>query len=190
MLSKILYNRGLLSNNILKSSAGILLITMLVKVLGYAEKLILANFYGTSYQVDAYTLVLTIVLSIFFFFREIIEPGFLNVFLDCKSNHREKQAWGIFNKIFRWILYSTLALCVVAILYPQGFSSIFAPGFESEMLSLTNNLIRIAIPAGIFLALSTLTSITLNGLKIFVLPASGELAFKGGIIICMVLFNK
>ncbi|MGV8094234.1 MAG: polysaccharide biosynthesis C-terminal domain-containing protein [Mangrovibacterium sp.] len=51
-------------------------------------------------------------------------------------------------------------------------------------------MIRIAAPACIFLSLSTLTSITLNGLKLFVLPASGELAFKGMIIICMVLLFK
>ncbi len=180
----------LLSNHILKSSAGILIITMLVKVLGYAEKLILANYFGTSYQVDVYTLVLTIVLSIFFFFREIVEPGFLNVFLDCNSNNKEKEAWSIFNKVFRWILYVTVALSVVALLYPQVFSSIFAPGFEGDKLSLTNQLIRVVIPAGIFLALSTLTGITLNGLKLFVLPASGELAFKGCIIICIALFYK
>ncbi len=190
MVKYFLNIKTLLSNNIFKSSAGILMITMLVKVLGYAEKLILAKYYGTNYQVDTYTLVLTIVLSIFFFFREIIEPGVLNVFLDCKSKNKEKQAWGIFNKVLRWIFYTTLVLSVVAIFYPQGFSSIFAPGFEGERLSLTIQLIRIAIPAGIFLALSTLTSITLNGLKIFVLPASGELVFKGGIIICIVLFYK
>lgn len=190
MIKYILKNKTWLSGKIIKSSAGILLITILVKVLGYAEKLILAKYYGTSYQVDAYTLVLTIVLSIFFFFREIIEPGFLNIFLDCKSNNNEQEAWGIFNKLFRWILYVTFALSVVAFFSPQGISSIFAPGFEGERLSLTYQLIRIAIPAGIFLALSTLTSITLNGLKIFVLPASGELAFKSGIIICMVFFFK
>ena len=190
MIKQILQNRILLSNNILKSSAGILLITMLVKALGYAEKLILANYFGTSYKVDAFTLVLTIVLCIFFFFREIIEPGFLNVFLDCKSKGMEKDGWRIFNKAFQLILYITLALSMIALIHPQGFSSIFAPGFEGERLSLSNQLIRIAIPAGIFLALSTLTSITLNGLKIFVLPASGELAFKGGIIICIVLFYK
>ncbi len=190
MIKQLLKNKTLLSNNILKSSAGILMITMLVKVLGYAEKLILAKYYGTNYQVDAYTLVLSIVLSVFFFFREIIEPGFLNVFLDCKSKNKEKQAWAIFNKVFRWILYATLMLSIIALIYPNGFSFIFAPGFEGESLSLSNQLIRIAIPAGIFLALSTLTSITLNGLKIFVLPASGELVFKGGIIICIVLFYR
>ncbi len=190
MIKQLFKNKNLLSDNILKPSAGILLITMLVKVMGYGEKLILANYFGISYQVDVFTLVLTIVLSIFFFFREIVEPGYLNVFLDCKSNHNEKEAWNIFNVFFRWILLATTALSVLVHIFPQGFSNIFAPGFEGEKLALTNYLIKIAVPAGIFLALSTLTGITLNGLKIFVLPASGELAFKGGIIVCMVLFYK
>ncbi len=188
-----LFFRGKVSlyNNILKSSTGILMITLVVKILGYVEKLIMADYFGTSHQVDAYTLVLTIVLSIFFFFREIVEPVFLNVFLDCKKTDNEKVAWDIFNKVFRMIFFVTILLSVIALFYPQCFSSFFAPGFEGERLKLTNQLIRIAIPGSIFLALSTLTNITLNGLKIFVLPASGELVFKGGIIICMVLFfNK
>jgi len=190
MMKQTLKNQTLLSNNILKSSAGILLITLLVKILGYAEKLILAKYYGTSYQVDAYTLVLTIILSIFFFFREIIEPGFLNVFLDCKGRNKETDAWSIFNKVLRWILLVTLVVCFGAFIFPHGVLAIFAPGFKGETLIIASQLIRIAIPAGIFLALSTLTSITLNGLKIFVLPASGELVFKASIIICMVLFYK
>ena len=190
MIKQIIQNRTLISNHILKSSTGILLITMLVKILGYAEKLILANYFGTNYQVDVYTLVLTIVLSIFFFFREIIEPGFLNVFLDCKSNNNEKEAWSIFNTILRWILYITVFISAFALIFTNVLSSIFAPGFENEKLLLANKLIRLAIPASIFLALSSLTGITLNGLKIFVLPASGELFFKGGIIICMILFFK
>lgn len=181
--------KKLVSNNILKSSAGILVITLLVKVFGYAEKLLLAKYFGTSYQVDVYTVVLTIVLSIFFFFREIIEPGYLNVFLDCKTN-KESESWMLFNGMFRLVLVITLIISVVAILFPVVFSDIFAPGFEGEKFELANVLIRIAIPAGIFLALSTLTSITLNGMKFFVLPASGELVFKAAIIIFMVLFYK
>jgi putative peptidoglycan lipid II flippase len=181
--------KNLISNNILKSSAGILLITILVKVLGYAEKLLLARYFGTSYQVDVYTVVLTIVLSIFFFFREIIEPGYLNVFLDCRKN-KEGESWMLFNGMFRLVFVMTLIISVVAVLFPVVFSNIFAPGFEGKKFELANVLIRIAVPAGIFLALSTLTSITLNGMKIFVLPASGELVFKAVIIAFMVLFYK
>ena len=163
------------------------MITLLVKVLGYAEKLVLANYFGTGYEVDVYTVVLTLVLSLFFFFREIVEPGFLTVFLDAKSKGNEIVSWNLFNKGLRLIFLITFTISLFAFVFPGMITSAFAPGFEAQKLILSGTLIRIAAPACIFLALSTLTSITLNGLKLFVLPASGELAFKGMIIICMVL---
>jgi murein biosynthesis integral membrane protein MurJ len=166
------------------------MITLLVKVFGYAEKWVLAYYFGTSNKVDVYILVLSIVLSIFFFFREIIEPGFLNVFMETRSTGKETISWDIFNKAFRLIFFITLIFSVTSVLFPDLLSGIFAPGFKDERSALSNMLIRIAIPACIFLSLSTLTSITLNGLKMFVLPASGELAFKGLIIVCIVIFYK
>jgi murein biosynthesis integral membrane protein MurJ len=167
------------------------MITLLVKVLGYAEKLVLANYFGTNYQVDVYTVVLTLVLSLFFFFREIVEPGFLNVFLDARSKGNEIVAWNLFNKGLRLILLITFTISLFSFIFPGMITTVFAPGFEGQKLLLSGTLIRITAPACIFLALSTLTSITLNGLKLFVLPASGDLAFKGMIIICMVLlFNR
>jgi peptidoglycan biosynthesis protein MviN/MurJ (putative lipid II flippase) len=80
------------------SSAGLFVITLLIKVLGYAEKLILAYYYGTSYQVDVYTIVITIILSLFYFFREIIEPGFLNGLMSAKNKNDEKGTWNLFNQ--------------------------------------------------------------------------------------------
>jgi putative peptidoglycan lipid II flippase len=177
-------------NAIIKSSVGLLVITLLVKVFGYAEKLILAYYYGTSYIVDVYTVILTIILSVFFFFREIVEPGFLNVFMRAKSNNDEQGAWNLFNNGIRLILFVTLIISVVTVLFPGKVINIFAPGFEGLKLNLSTKLIQIAIPGCIFLAISTLTSITLNAQKIFALPASGELAFKGIIILCIVIFYR
>jgi murein biosynthesis integral membrane protein MurJ len=182
--------RRITASSVLKSTAGLLCITFLVKIAGYVEKLVLANYYGTSAAVDIYTVALTMVLSLFFFFREVIEPGFLNVFLKTRNDGNEPAAWSLFNYLFRIVIFITLAISIIAVSFPGIVSGIFAPGFEGEKLALSNQLIRIAIPACIFLALSTLTSITLNGLKLFVLPASGELAFKAGIVICMVLLYK
>ena len=178
------------ANPVIKSSAGLLIITLSVKVLGYAEKLILAKYFGTSYQVDVYTVVLTLLLSLFFFFREIVEPGFLNVFLDNRIKGDESGAWSLFNAGFRLIFFVTFMIGIVLFFFPGPITAVFAPGFDGEKLHLSERLIRIISPACIFLALSTLTSITLNGLKQFVLPASGDLVFKVMIIMCMVLFFK
>lgn len=183
--------KTILSNKIIRASIGLLTITLLAKVLGYTEKLVLAKYYGTSGQVDVYTLVLSAVMSIFYFFREVVEPGFLSTFLKAKSNKDDNHAWDIFNFAFRFILILTLLASICSILYPQAFSAILAPGFTGEKLSLAQQMLQIALPASIFLGLSTLTSITLNGLKQFVLPASGELVFKAGIILGMVLlYNR
>ncbi len=177
-------------NGIIKSSIGLLIITLSVKLIGYVEKLILAYYYGTSYQVDVYTTVVTIILSLFIFFREIIQPGFLNVFLEAKSKGDEKMAWGLFNNIIKLILLITIIISVITIAFSGKVINIFAPGFEGNKFALSVKLIRIAIPACIFLAISALTSITLNGLKIFALPASGEIVFKGLIIVCLIIFYK
>ncbi len=167
-----------------------MIITLSVKVLGYAEKLILAKYFGTSYLVDAYTVALALLLSLFFFFREIVEPGFLNIFMDIRSKGDESGSWNLFNEGLRLIFLVTFVICLGSFFFPGALTTIFAPGFEGERFHLSERLIRIMAPACIFLALSTLTSITLNGLKQFVLPASGELVFKAVIIICMILFFK
>jgi putative peptidoglycan lipid II flippase len=177
-------------NAILKSSAGLLIITLLIKVLGYVEKIILAYYYGTSYQVDVYTVVITIILSLFYFFREIIEPGFLAVFMSARNKDDEKGAWDLFNQGIRLILLITIIITIATILFSGKVINIFAPGFEGIKLNLSSQLIQIAIPACIFLAISTLTSITLNAQKLFVLPASGDLAFKGIIVLCIVVFYQ
>ncbi len=182
--------KKLLQNNIIKSSAGLLIITLLVKVLGYAEKLVLAYYYGTSYEVDVYTVILTIVLSLFYFSREVIEPGFLNVFLEAKSKGDESGAWHLFNKGIRIILAITIPVALLVFLFPESIMNIFAPGFNGDKWVLSVKLLQIAVPAFIFLALSTLTSITLNGIKLFVLTASGELAFKGFFLLGIVVFYR
>ncbi len=165
--------KKLKDNAILKSSMGLLLVTLFVKIFGYVEKLVLAYFYGTNYQVDVYTIIFTIVISLFFFFREIVEPGFLNVFLQAKNNKDEKGAWSLFNLALRFIVILTIIISIGTILFPTQLVNIFAPGYNDIRRELCVKLIQIAIPACIFLALSTLTSITLNGLKIFALHASG-----------------
>lgn len=170
---------------IIKSSISLVIIALLVKVFGYGEKLVLAYYFGTEYQVDVYTVSITIVLSIFFLFREIVEPGFLNVFLKARIDGDESGAWNLFNQCLRFIFLLTFLITMFAIIFPDKIIGIFAPGFEEEKKLLSIKLIRIAMPACIFLSASTLTSITLNGLKLFTLPASGELVFKGLILLAI-----
>src|SRR5690242_6318271 len=106
-------------NPIIRSSLAIGIMTMVTKVLGYGEKVTLAYFFGTSYKVDVYNVIVTVILSVFVFFREIIEPAFLNTFLKAKNLNDEKGAWSLFNTYMRFILVFTIILSIVVFLSPS-----------------------------------------------------------------------
>jgi putative peptidoglycan lipid II flippase len=178
------------NNPILQSSIAIGLVTGGAKLLGYVEKLVLAYFFGTDYRIDVYNVVITIITGIFIFSREIIEPGFLNVFMSALGSKDEKSAWGLFSRYSRYIILITVGLSVIVCIYPGAVISLFAPGFTNGKRELAIRLIQIAFPACIFLSLSALTNITLNGLKKFALPASAELAFKGLILLSLVFLYR
>jgi putative peptidoglycan lipid II flippase len=178
------------SNPILRSSIAIGFVTGCAKLLGYAEKLVLAYFFGTDYRIDVYNVVITVITAIFIFSREIIEPGFLNAFMSAIGLKDERSAWGIFNRYSRYIILITVLLSLIVSIYPGAVISLFAPGFTNGKRQLAVRLIQIAFPACIFLSLSALTNITLNGLKKFALPASAELAFKALILLSLIFLYK
>jgi murein biosynthesis integral membrane protein MurJ len=184
MIKKLLHY--LSSRPILRSSIIVALITLLAKVLGYCEKIVLAFYYGTSYESDVYNTVIAIILSVFIFFREIVEPGFLNVFVKALKSNDERGAWKLFNKFSFDIVLATVSFSVVVYLFPGYIIDLFAPGFQAEKRELAIRLIQISFPATVFLSLSSLTNITLNGLKMFALPTFGDFAFKLVILVSLV----
>ncbi len=182
--------KKLFKEKIVASTVGLLLITLGIKLLGYGEKLLLAYFWGTSSMVDVYTVVITLVLSLYILFREIVEPGFLNVFLDLRTKGKHQQAWELFTFIGLLIVAVSISISVFVMVFDTETIRFLAPGFVADKVLMAAGLLKVSIPAIIFLNLSILTNITLNGLKRFVAPASGEFIFKGAIILALLFFFK
>lgn len=185
----VLWNK-ISSNSIIRSTLSIGLITVLAKILGYAEKIVLAYKLGTDYKTDIYTFVLSVVMSVYIFFREVIEPGFLYVFLKALKNDDEKGAWGFFNRFGFLIITITAVLSAIIFIYAENIINVLAPGFYGVKHYTAVKLLKYAFPATILLSLSALTNITLNGQNRFVLPALGDLAFKLVVLIAVVTLFK
>ncbi|RZK23829.1 MAG: murein biosynthesis integral membrane protein MurJ [Flavobacterium sp.] len=177
-------------NPILKSSLTLGVIVASSKMFGYAEKMALAYYFGTNYLVDIYSVITAIVMSVFIFFREIIEPAFLAPFLKARSLGDEKGGWQLFTAFALFIFAITVMLSIIAYFRPLDLIDLFAPGFQEKERLMAGKLIQIAFPATIFLSLSTLTNITLNALKIFAIPASGDLIYKVLIITSLILLYE
>lgn len=188
MLKQIIHRIN--TNSILRSSLAIGFLTLLAKAFGYIEKVVLAYYFGTNYEIDVYILVISIIMSVYIFFREIIEPGFMHVFLKGIRANDEDGAWAFFNNIARLILLITVILSVFTFFFSNVLINIFAPGFLGIKRTLSVQLLKYAFPATVFLSITALTNIALNGKKKFVLPATGDLTFKVVILLALIfLFN-
>jgi putative peptidoglycan lipid II flippase len=170
------------TKKIVRAAGIVTVIAVAVKLLGFIEKLVLAYFFGTGMEVDAYLIAFSIPFTVFILVREMIEPAFLPTFMACIENEGEKAGWKLFSVVFNVLLILLGVVTVAGIIGAPGLVSVFAPGFEGLKRTLTVQLTRAVMPAGLFLGLSALTYITLNSYKRFAVPAFGDLLFKGCII--------
>lgn len=175
---------------IVRSSLVIAGLTLLAKAMGYGEKLVLAYHFGTGPEVDVYLLIFGVVFSVFVVFRELIEPGVLQVYTQLKEAREEKEARLFFNSVAVGIFMLSLAMVLVGILWPEFTLGLFAPGFEDAKLAQALEIWQWAWPAVSVLALSSLGYIILNAHKEFLVPALGDVFFKGAMVGVLLLFQS
>lgn len=175
------------SQPIVRSALAIGLVMLLARMAGYAEKIVLAYYFGTGYQVDVYTIVSTLITGIFVFVRELIEPGFLHTFIKADKEEGRDAAWQLFFFFAKVISVLAIVLTCIGCLFPVSVLRLLAPGLPAERLALAAGMVRLALPACFFLSLTALTNITLNAFRKFGWPAMAELIYKITILVCLVV---
>ena len=171
------------TKKIVRATGIVMGIAVAGKVLGFVEKLLIAYFFGTSMEVDAYFVAFSIPVILFILIREIIEPAFLPTFMGVMKKDGEIAAWKLFSTTINALLILFAVFTFLGIVGSPFLVSILAPGFEGMKRILTIKLTRIVMPASVFLGVSAVTYITLNSYKRFTVPALGEFCFKVFIII-------
>lgn len=173
-----------------RSALAVGLVMLLARIAGYAEKIVLAYYFGTDYRVDIYTLVSTLITSIFVFVRELIEPGFLYTFIKAEKEEGRNAAWQLFFFYARVISVAAIVLTGMGCLFPLWVLRLLAPGLPAGRVMVAAGMVRLALPACFFLSLTALTNITLNTFKKFGWPAMAELIYKLTILVCLVVLVR
>jgi putative peptidoglycan lipid II flippase len=167
------------SRRILAATAVVTTITLVVKGLGFVEKLLLAYFFGTGIQVDAYLVAYSIPFSAFIVLQAVVEPVFLPAFLRtwqaCSAD-----GWRLFRTVAILLLTLLGVATLAGILAAEPLIAVAAPGFEGQQRALAITLTRLALPALLFLGLSTMTTAALHAQKRFIPPALGQASFRAG----------
>ncbi|MGQ9599305.1 MAG: murein biosynthesis integral membrane protein MurJ [Anaerolineae bacterium] len=173
---------------IIQATTVVTLISLVVKGLGFLEKILLAYFFGTGIEVDAYLVAYSIPFSAYIVLREVVKPSFLPTFLRLRQ--RSEQDGGRLFITVGMVLFIFLGLATVGgVFLADSLVSLAAPGFDDEQRLLTVRLVRIVIPAMFLLGLSTLTTAALHAEKRFVLPAMGEASFRAGPLVLLGLLG-
>lgn len=164
-------------------------ITCFIKLIGYFEKIIVAYFWGTDILADIYNTIFLLITTFFILFREIIEPGFLNIFQKARLKNNVGGEWSVFVTFF--ICLFLISLCVTFCFYFFSFPivKIILPGFELKNMNLAANLLQISSLSLVFLITSNLTFITLTIYDKFALASVGDLIFKLVLLISLILFT-
>jgi putative peptidoglycan lipid II flippase len=162
---------------IFRATVGLALLGVVVRALGFVEKLVLAYFFGTGVEVDAYLVAYSLPFSAYIVLRDVIEPAFLPTFLRTQRDS-PRDARRLFWAVGAWLVLLLGVATAAGIAAAAPLISAAAPGFSGPQQEMAIRLTRLAMPALLFLGLSTLTTAALHAQKRFALPAAGEASFR------------
>jgi murein biosynthesis integral membrane protein MurJ len=173
------------TQSILRATTMVTVIILVVKGLGFIEKLLLAYFFGTGIEIDAYLVAYSLPFGAFVVLREVVRASLVPTLMRT-WRAAERDGWRLFS-IVGTVLLVLLGIATIAgVLAAPSLVSLMAPGFSGDQRLMAIRLTRLVMPALLLLGLSTLTMATLQGQKRFNLPALGEASFRAGPLLLLV----
>jgi putative peptidoglycan lipid II flippase len=158
---------------------------LLSRIIGLLREMVLAQFGGTSYEMDAYVTSFIIPELL----NHFLAGGFLSItyipiFQRHLINNRRDKAWESFSNLF-CIGSLIFVICIpVLILLTPNFLAFLGPKIrDPRSFSITVKLTRIIIPAQLFFYWGALFNAVQMAQKRFLLPALAPLGYNGGIIL-------
>ncbi len=156
------------------------------RLLGLVREMVKAKLFGAGAHVDALTLAITIPLQIY----DLVTGGLVNsalvpVFAEYAAPERRAELWRLASVLLTLatLLVSTLILGL-SVFAPQVIAvfAFLGHGKDPADMALATDLLRMTLPAVVFLSLSGVLSGLLYALKRFTLPAFTAAIFNASMV--------
>lgn len=175
-------------SNITKNWGIVSSLTFLSRIAGYLRDVVIAYFFGASYQTDAFYVAYRIPNLLRRLFAEgSLTVAFIPVFTDYLKEGKENAKEAL-NSIFTVLFIVLVVVCLAGIIFSPYVVKIFAAGFDQDSFNLAVDLNRIMFPYILFISLAALAMGVLNSLRHFFLPAFSPLVLNLTIISSIFLF--
>lgn len=152
-------------------------LALLAKALGFAEKVVIAHYFGTTPSADTYFAMTSILFSAVFLIKELVYPTLMPTL-----NQARTVSPGVFNDLFGRVLRGTffvvLAGAIIGAVLMGPIAELLVPGFSAAQKEQLTRLLRELLPAGVLMGLIAVTYTTLNARGRLVVSSVADALFK------------
>lgn len=170
-----------------KAISGMVVFTLLAKVLGFVRELLLSYFFGATGMSDAYLISQTIPGTIFQFVGTGLTTCFIPVYYKVLREHDRDECDTFTNKVLTMVLSLSTVIMALVWLFTPVIVKIFASGFTGNTLEMAIIFTRIGICSLYFSSVIYVYSSYLQANNIFSITAAAAIPNSLVIIVSIVL---
>ena len=179
------------SQNILKTAGFMAIATFLAKVCGLARDMLIAAFFGTGMEAEAYLAATKLPTTLFdLVIGGVISAAFIPIFNSVLKKEDKSAALLFANRFIGMILLVTGAITFFGIAFSDKLITFIAPKFDAETHNLAMHLSAIMFPMIICTGLAFSFVGILQSFGEFNIPAVMSLVSNLAVILYFVIFGK
>lgn len=179
------------SKKMLKTAGFIAIATFLTKVLGLARDMLIAAFFGTGIEADAYMTATRIPTTLFdLVIGGVISAAFIPVFNSVLEKKSKEKAMEFANRFIGMVLLISGLIAIFGILFADKLISFMAPDFDPTTHDLAKELTMIMFPMIIFTGIAFSFVGILQSFGEFNIPAVISLISNLAVILYFAVFGK
>ena len=177
---------------LLRSSVTVGFMTMLSRVLGLARDVVIAVYFGSKAEADAFFVAFKIPN---FLRRLFAEGAFSQAFVPVLSEYRTKrpkeQVQALVNHVAGTLGLTLVGVTTICMLASPLLIMVFAPGFyqDSAKLELAGSMLRITFPYLLLISLTAFAGSILNSYGRFAVPAFTPVLLNASLIGATILMS-
>lgn len=175
--------------NFAKTTIWFTIVICIGYVVSFAKEAVVANYFGVSKEVDAYTIALQVPVILFSFVAVAIQSVVVPLYSDLLYNKGADDSNKFASNLLITVLFFASVFFVSGEVFAGALIYLFAPGFNQETHALAATLLRITLPTIFFSLIAQVLTAVLNVHKRFVLPSVSVLILNTGLIIIILLFH-
>lgn len=143
-------------------------LTLVSKIFGFVREMVMANYYGTSYVVDAYVMANAIPGILFGGVFGALATAFMPIFSKTIEQQGEEEANRFTSATINIMLLAAIVSCFVGLMYSDEIVSIFASQFPGRTAALCSIFVKVTFSLALITSISGILNAYLQYKGVFI----------------------